>query len=605
MKLLKNNAPRPLALVALLAFAVATPLAAQQSIPLDIVPLTPVEVEPVIEELVAPSETAEPLEAAPREDAAGDARVEVGAIQAPDPEAIGLMEEADGGFPYDMWRGSDRALIERLLPRLPAGSTSRPINDLARRLLLSSAAPPAGPARENLLAIRIERLAAMGDNAAMTRLMRSAPPDLFDSALFQTRLDALLLIADYVGACSLARELVRRDDTPYWEKVLIFCQALNDRHDAAALGLSLLRERNVEEDPGFDTLLRALAGDSSATLDSLPSPTALHLSMLRAARLSVPEDAVEGAAPAIAKAIALTAGVPLDFRLRAAERAEALGSLPTETLAELYVSVPFTSEELAYPWRRLKTDKGPMARALLHQAIAIQVVPAARAEVLRAAWQLGGESGGWDGYATAARVTLGELIGLQPLPELVWIAGDAIRALLAAGRPDLVAGWLDLATAQAGANAKAAAAVAELSPIVGLADDDDATLWDDARFAAWRQSQDGAPEGVRRLRTAMLFGLMSALDRKTPPQALLAQLDGPQTVWVKTPQPAFMRQLNLAAEEGRIGETVLLALVALDETDSGAPSPMTLSAAVSALRRVGLVDEARAIAIEAVLSREF
>ena len=82
MKLLKNNAPRPLALVALLAFAVATPLAAQQSIPLDIVPLTPVEVEPVIEELVAPSETAEPLEAAPREDAAGDARVEVGAIQA-------------------------------------------------------------------------------------------------------------------------------------------------------------------------------------------------------------------------------------------------------------------------------------------------------------------------------------------------------------------------------------------------------------------------------------------------------------------------------------------------------------------------------------------
>ena len=149
------------------------------------------------------------------------------------------------------------------------------------------------------------------------------------------------------------------------------------------MGLSLLRERNVEEDPGFDLLLRARAGDDSAKLESLPSPTALHLSMLRAAQLSVPEDAVEGAKPSIARAIALTAGVPLDFRLLAAERAEALGSLPTETLAELYVSVPFTSEELAYPWRRLKTDKGPMARALLHQAIAIQVVPAARAGASR------------------------------------------------------------------------------------------------------------------------------------------------------------------------------------------------------------------------------
>jgi len=612
MKHLRNSA------YLLLALLVAAPLAAQQSAPLDIVPLTPIrpspiEIEAIADELAVPETLApaglpELIDAATGEDAAIEVEsveVEVGMGQARNPEAVGLLEEAEGGFPYDMWSGSDRALIERLLPRLPAGATSRAMNDLARRLLLTVAAPPGGPMEENLLAIRIERLAAMGNSVAMNRLMRSAPPDLYDTALVQTRLDSLLLIADYVGACSLARDLVRRDDAPYWEKVLIFCQALNERHDAAALGLSLLRERSVEEDPGFDLLIRALAGDESAKLESLPSPTALHLSMLRAARLSVPEDAVEGAEPAIARAIALTAGVSLDFRLRAAERAEALGALPTETLAELYASVPFTSEELAYPWRRLKTDKGPMARALLQQAIAIQVVPAARAEVLRAAWQLGGEQGGWDGFATAARVTLSELLSLRPLPELVWIAGDAMRALLAAGRPDMVGGWLELATAQAGANAKAAAAVAELSPIIGLADDGDAAAWDDDRFLAWRQSQNGVPEDVRRLRTAMLFGLMSALDRKTPPLALLTLLDGPEVTWVKTPPPALMRQLDRAADEGRIGETVLLALVALDETRNGAPSPMTLSAAVSALHRVNLSAEARAIAIEAVLSREF
>ena len=166
-------------------------------------------------------------------------------------------------------------------------------------------------------------------------------------------------------------------------------------------------------------------------------------------------------------------------------------------------------------------------------------------------------------------------------------------------------GWLELATAQAGANAKAAAAVAELSPIIGLADENDNTLWDDARYADWLQSQSAASEGVRRMRTAMLFGLMAALDRPTPPQVLLSQLDGPEVVWVKTPPPALMRQLDLAADRGRLGETVLLALVALDETRNGVSSPSTLSAAVSALYRVGLGDEARAIAVEAVLSREF
>ena len=238
MILLRISAARLQALVVLLALVAASPLAAQlssptdqQSLPLDIVPLSPVEVEPIAEEPVIPVEIVEPLEAAPDDTVTGDtvteeaitgdavqaasqaeaidANVEVGSIQAPDPEAIGLMEEAEGGFPYDMWRGSDRALIERMLPRLPAGGTSRAMNDLARRLLLSTAAPPAGPAKENLLAIRIERLAAMGDSVSMNHLMRSVPPDLYDSALLQTRLDFLLLIADYVGACSLARELVR------------------------------------------------------------------------------------------------------------------------------------------------------------------------------------------------------------------------------------------------------------------------------------------------------------------------------------------------------------------------------------------------------------
>ena len=152
MKPLRISAPWLLALV------VASPLAAQQAVPLDIVPLTPVQSAPVGSEAIV--EEPDPAAAETMAAAAGaEADVEVGVLQAPDPEAIGLMEESEGGFPYDMWRGSDRALIERLLPRLPAGATSRAMNGLTRRLLLTTAAPPVGPAEGSLLAIRIERLA--------------------------------------------------------------------------------------------------------------------------------------------------------------------------------------------------------------------------------------------------------------------------------------------------------------------------------------------------------------------------------------------------------------------------------------------------------------
>ena len=576
----------------------AAPLAAQETAPLDIVPL--------------PAPDAVEIDAlddfpAADEPAAGDSEteVEVDAVAAPDPEAAGLIEEADGGFAFDMWTGSDRRLVEHLLARLPVGVTSRTVNSLARRLLLSAAAPPEGPAAANLLALRIERLAVMGDGVAVNHMMRATPADLDDITLAQTRLDALLLTADFVGACAQARELIRHDDLPYWEKVLIFCQALNANHAGAAFGVELLRERGVDDDLALESLLAALAGADDMVLDSLPNPTALHLAMLRTARLTVPDDAITNADASISRAIALTATVPLDLRLRSAERAEALGSLPTETLAELYDSVPFTPEELSDPWPRIKSDKSALSRALLYQASQIQVVPAARAEVLRAAWALGAESGGWDGFATAARLTLDDLLGLRPLPELVWIAGDAARALLAARRPDAAGPWIDLAKAQAGVNADAAQAVAELAPIIGFVDAGGVQAWDDERFTAWWDAQAEAPGRDRHARATLLYALLLAFDREPPAAALLALLERPGPVWVRTPPEALLRQLDRAAAAGRFGETVLLALTVLDSSISEVPGPMALGAVIGALYQIGLEADARALAVETLLSREF
>lgn len=594
-----NSSKRAVAMA--LAMAWALPLAAQETVPLDIVPLLPPEL------IEIESTTGVPLtvEPAAGSDGHADVEVEVGMVEAPDPEAAGLMEAANGGFAFDMWAGSDRRLVEHLLARLPVGVTSRTVNSLARRLLLSAAAVPQGPAAANFLALRIERLAAMGDGVSVNHMMRATPAELDDATLAQTRLDALLLTADFVGACAQARDLIRQDDLPYWEKVLIFCHALNANHAAAAFGVELLRERGVDDDPALEALLAAMAGADNITLDSLPNPTALHLAMLRTARLTVPEDAITNADPAISRAIALTATVPLDLRLRAAERAETLGSLPTETLAELYESVPFTPEELSNPWPRVESDKGALSRALMYQAIQIQVVPAARAEVLRANWMLGAESDGWDGFATAARLTLNELLGLRPLPELVWIAGDAARALLAARRPEAAGPWIDLAKTQAGINAEAANAVSGLAPIIGFVDAAGVQPWDSERFTAWWQAQGQTPERDRHARAELLFALLLAFEREPPVEALLALLERPGPVWVRTPPEALLRQLDRAAAAVRVGETVLLALTVLDSSTSGVPGAMAVGTVVGALYRVGLEADARALAVETLLSREF
>ncbi len=121
------------ATICVAAMIAAAPLGAQVAGPIDIVPR------------VAPAPAGEPPAEPPlTQPASGAAEFEVEAAATVDPEAVGLLEEADGGFGFDMWRGTRRPLVERLLPRLAAGSTSRARNDLTRRLLLSTATPPEG-----------------------------------------------------------------------------------------------------------------------------------------------------------------------------------------------------------------------------------------------------------------------------------------------------------------------------------------------------------------------------------------------------------------------------------------------------------------------------
>lgn len=583
---------------------IVAPVAAQVAGPLNIIPETPEPDEPEVEETPAETSAAapspEPSPGAPPASAAG---VEVGTLAVVDLDAIGLLAEDEGGFGADMWRGTSRAVVESLLPRLPAGTTSAAMNDLMRRLLLSSAAPPDGPANASLLSLRAERLAAMGDSFAVGQLMRAASVRPADSSLARALVDGLLLSADNARACPQVREWVRQFDDPYWQNALIFCQALANEHAAAALGIELLRESGTPVDPAFASLVLALGGDREVHLTSLPNPTALHLALLRVARLPVPADAVETAGPGILRAVALGASAPLELRLRAAERAETMGALTPEAVAELYGSVPFTPEELANPLTRTEEDHGPLARALLYQASRVQVVPTARAEALQMALEVAREAAGFRAFATAARVHLPALVEMNPSPELVWFVGDAARALLAAGEFEAALGWLRLAEAQGKANAEAAVTARRLWPLVKIADADGALPWDETQVTAWWEAQRDLTDLERRARAALLLALFSSLGEEVSGPTLTALLEGPLLDWTEAPAPGLWFALGGAAEKGRVGETVLLSLLALDRRGPGTTSPLALGAVVGFLAKVGLETEARALAVEAVLAR--
>ncbi|MFQ5985024.1 MAG: hypothetical protein ACE5LL_05855 [Alphaproteobacteria bacterium] len=601
MSTFRNRAAALAALVA--TWLLVGPAAAQLGSPLNIIPEMPEPAEPEAEEAAEETFEGAPSAESPPGAPAPATGVEIGVLEAVDLDTIGLLAGDEGGFGMDMWRGTSRAVVETLLPRLPAGTTSAAVNGLMRRLLLSTATPPEGPANADLLSLRTERLTAMGDSFAVGQLMRAASVRPTDGTLARALVDGLLLGADNARACPQIRKWVRQFDDPYWQKALIFCQALANEHAATALGIELLRESGTPVDPAFATLVLAVGGDREARLTSLPNPTALHVAMLRAARLPVPADTVETAGPGVLRAVASAAKAPAELRLRAAERAEMMGALTPEAVAELYGSVPFTPEELANPLARTQEDQGPLARALLYQASQVQVVPTARAEALQKALGVAREAGGFGAFATAARVHLPALVEMRPSPELVWFAGDAARALLATGEFEAALGWLRLAEAQGNVNAEAAAAATALWPLVKVADTAGTLPWDEAQVTAWWEAQRDLAEPERRARGALLLALFSALGEEVSGPTLTALLEGPLLDWTEAPNPGLWSALTGAVEKGRVGETVLLSLLALDRRGPGHTSPLALGAVVGSLGKVGLGAEARALAVEAILAR--
>lgn len=560
------------------------------------------------EQAPPPSTTLPPSKAPSQVEAAADEdqdAIQVESLQALDPSSVGVLDEDQGGLGIDMWAGTRRALVEQLLPRLPAGTPSRAMRSLMRTLLLSTAKVPDGAATvPSLLGLRVERLAAAGDMEAVRQLLKVAPPNLDDARLTRAEVAGRLLAGDNAGACDRTQAMVRVDEDPYWLKALSFCKALAGEHDAAQVGVSLLRELGADEDRPFHALIDALAGDERAVVESLIAPTALHMAMLRAARRSIPADAVEGANAAILRVIATSPNADLQVRLKAAERAEAAGTLSAGALAQIYASIAFSPEELSNALSLAESNQGPGSRALLYQVAEIETIPSARAEILRKTWVLARESGG---FGTAARVGATALLALTPGPELMWLAADASRALLTAGKFEAARAWFEVVLRQAAqADPEARFAALGLWPLMAIANAELATEWTPEVLARWVASQRELPEPVRQQRLSLMLSLLDGLDLVPDESAWEGLLlEGPLTETTYMPAPALWRGLERAAAAGRVGETVLLALLALGDLGPGGADPLTLRAVIAALANVGLDEHARAIALEAALTRGF
>ncbi len=530
------------------------------------------------------------------------AELEIETLDAVDIAAVGTLDVRSGGLGSDMWQGSQAAVLARLLPRLAGDSGSRAATQLARRLLLTAALPPQDELDEtgaprDLLAMRIDRLVALGLYDQVPALVEIAGARALSPFAHRRRVDALLLAGAPDAACQAVAAALREGDDDALAPALIFCQRFAGQHAAADLGLAVLRDAGLAVDPRFLALDRTLAGGDIGPpqpLASLEEVPALLFAMAALAG-ALPSEALADAPAPLLKAAAGWGALPLAIRLAAAERAVAAGVMDGRALGDLY--------------RRVKAGggdgDGPAGRALLFQAALLERQAQAKAKALAALLHHGAAAGG-AGFLAAAAAAADEIASLVATPEaaselppeLSWFAGDALLALLAAGQSEAARPWWPLQQRR-----QAGEATATLWPLCRLA-------WGDApgddgeAMRRWWASGQRSPR-----QTALYLALLAAFDDGAGAPLitdLLALPDAFETDAFDMAAPAadvaVLLALELAARAGRRGETVLLALLALGDGGPGRAPPATLRAVATALAATGLEREARAIATEAAFA---
>lgn len=541
----------------------------------------------------APTSTQPTLPPAPEGERAPEG-ITVNALEDISTDYGGTLEPNDGGLGYDMWVGTDRAVVEQLLPQVPIQPLSPAMRDLARRLLLSTADAPVGTAHLNLMAVRAERLAKLGNAQDIADFLELVRPDDFDPALARLQIDALLLAGRRDEACTATRShLAMFDSDVYLQKAFAFCQMVAGERIPGMLASDLLFEQGVE-DPVFYDLMAALDGASGIMIESLPEPNALTLAMLEAAGIAPPADLATSGDPLILGALARNDALDPELRLVVAEQAAARGAYPVVELAKLYRAVKV---EPAVRDAIMDTAVGvitPRQRALLYQEALFATDSGVRARYLQRSLNLARAHGG---YMLTAETLLPLISDIVPAPQLTWFAADAGRALFVMKRYELASAWFAVVRRTEAVDPVAAAALPTLWLYARIAGGADPMAWDASSLAEWRATQSADDElGMNALR---IYAVFDGLGETIGNAADLPVATGDVA---QIPNPSLFFNLAEAATAGRRGETVMLALINLGEGGPGQVNPIVLSRVLSSLRTVGLNAEARALAFEAIVA---
>jgi hypothetical protein len=500
-------------------------------------------------------------------------------------EELDPVLAADGsGLPHELWSGlsakefAEAIAVLELPPRSPA------LHALWRRLIGSKTVPVTGTDDARFTALRVEALDQSGLIDEVADVLARDPAADSDPVLLALKARSEIGLGNVERACEIARGLLARQSElpkPMQADILLItgaCAVQRGDTAAAAIQAGLLRELDLGG-AGVDFL------DSVASGLKPEIPTGVKLSLLdyRIAALGGPLDRtrlIEGASPALLAGLAHDPRVAPDVRLAAGEAAVALNVIPAEDLAPLYRADGAGG------------DAGTIERAKLFVAAEREQTPQKKARLIRAFLD---EARRAHLYWPALKLMASPTHALAPVPEIGWFAETAIEVSIASGSTDAVRQWASVVDSPYTASQGAPHPLAHWATLAEIADQSSPA----GPLQSLAAVETLATHG--RFDPAVLHRLVTALDAlDIGVSAGLWDLAGrsPQPAGGHLPDTGVLSQLAEASQKRQFGRTVLLVLRTIGPQGAEGAHMIAFGDALRALKRAGLVAEARQLALE-------
>ncbi len=215
----------------------------------------------------------------------------------------------------------------------------------------------------------------------------------------EVKLNYLLSTFQLDKACNLKEELNAnvKLDYFYLEKLDIFCLILNDNQSEARLLNSILIESENNLDNYYQHLFSLITNSSDEiafekdikNMKINNNLIFLYSAMTRIAELPFSNEFYEIDKKNLSIPIILNQSSPIDLRIKAANESFLQNMIPVDSLAALYMSADFNSDQLNNPKETIKTlsDNKELSMAFLFQLVNIQIFPNDRLNTLIQFWE--------------------------------------------------------------------------------------------------------------------------------------------------------------------------------------------------------------------------